>query len=266
MANVFGEMGNYWMEIAEKHFTENQVQFLKGTLKKEGLILDLECGTARHAIALGNSGFNVVGLDASATLLKIAKKQSKAAQLVLGDIRFLPFKTSSFTSVVSMDTSFGYLPSPQDDLLCLSEIQKALVNGGLFVMDVFNKEKMLFKHRKSAAKRFSARLEEAFLRFQINHWTFLLRLWKWRDFPSFYLLQKRSVSVDGGLMRDFWVTRDKATGEICVFVHIVRLFGRNFLKDLLFKSGFSVDKVYGDYEKADFGNGAKRLILVGHKK
>lgn len=42
--SVFDEMGVYWAEIAEQNFMEKQIQLLKNTLKRNGLILDLACG------------------------------------------------------------------------------------------------------------------------------------------------------------------------------------------------------------------------------
>ncbi len=108
-ANVFDEMGVYWAEIASQNQTEKQLQFLKNQVKPDGYILDVACGTGRHSIPLSQLGYGMVGLDISATLLKIAKLHSKESQFVRGDMRFLPFKPQAFTAVISMDTSFGYL-------------------------------------------------------------------------------------------------------------------------------------------------------------
>ncbi len=71
--NVFDQMGVYWAEIADQNPTERQVQFIENTLKPQGLILDLACGTGRHMIPLSKEGYDVVGLDISRNLLKIAK-------------------------------------------------------------------------------------------------------------------------------------------------------------------------------------------------
>jgi ubiquinone/menaquinone biosynthesis C-methylase UbiE len=105
--NVFDEMGVYWAEIADQNQTERQVQFIKNTPKTEGLVLDLACGTGRHLIPLSMEGYGTVGLDVSPKFLRIAKNRWQEAQLVRGDMRFLPFKPKAFAAVVSMDTSFG---------------------------------------------------------------------------------------------------------------------------------------------------------------
>ena len=65
-------------------------------------------------------------------LLRIAKQRSKEIQLVLGDMRFLPFKPQAFAAAISMDTSFGYLPSEADDRVSLAEVRRVLTQRGRF--------------------------------------------------------------------------------------------------------------------------------------
>ena len=170
--NVFDEMGQYWVEIADKDQTQRQIEFLKSQLKPDGVVLDVACGSGRHLIALSEAGYSTVGLDISARLLKIAKQRG-ATQLVRGDMRFLPFKTESFAAAISMDTSFGYLPTEQEDAKCLTEVRRVLCLGGIFVLDVFNRENLVEKYAEKASRP------------------------KLYDYPSFTLQQQRAVSDDG---------------------------------------------------------------------
>ena len=94
--NVFDDMGKYWTEIADQNQTDPQVEFLKKSVKPDGWILDLACGTGRHLIPLSKENYCVVGLDISQKLLRIAKSRWRGADLVLGDMRFLPFKPNVF--------------------------------------------------------------------------------------------------------------------------------------------------------------------------
>ncbi len=141
--NVFDEMGIYWAEIADQSSTQNQIQFIKDTLKGNGLVLDLACGTGRHSIPLIKEGYDMVGLDVSLNLLRLAKNRWRSVQLVRVDMRCLPFKAGAFSASVSMDTSLGPLPSEQDDLQSLRELQEALSQGGNFIVDVFNREHLM---------------------------------------------------------------------------------------------------------------------------
>jgi ubiquinone/menaquinone biosynthesis C-methylase UbiE len=236
--NVFDEMGSYWAEIADKDQTEKQVQFLKGALEAEGWVLDVACGTGRHLIPLGKEGFNVVGLDVSGKLLKIAKKRWREAQLVKADMRFLPFKTKAFSAAVSMDTSFGYLPTEKDDAKSLTECRRTLKQNGVLIVDVFNRQNLMAKYHKNSSRP------------------------KWKEYPSFFLLQKRSVSQTGEWLCDSWTIRDKAGGELRCFEHTVRLYEELALGGLLEKAGFAVKDVFGGYEGQAFSADSSRLIFV----
>jgi SAM-dependent methyltransferase len=230
-------MGAYWVEIADKNQTEQQIQFLKDHLKPSGLVLDLACGSGRHAIALNADGYCMVGLDASRRLLKIAKKRSHDIMVVLGDISFLPFKTSVFVAAVSLDTSFGYLPSKEDDKVSLTEVRRVLFQEGLFVIDVFNREYLTlrFKGQNKSSKE--------------------------KEYPSFFLQQIRTVSGNGDWLCDSWAIRDKSDGQIRFFEHKVRLYGRAELLGLLEDAGFRVNRVFGDYDEENFSAESRRLIF-----
>jgi ubiquinone/menaquinone biosynthesis C-methylase UbiE len=241
-ANVFDEMGVYWAEIADHNQTGKQLQFLKDHFKPDGYVLDVACGTGRHMIPLSQQGYGMVGLDVSANLLKITKQRSKEIQLVRGDMRFLPFKPQVFAGVISMDTSFGYLPSESDDSVTLVEVKRVLNQRGVFVIDVFNREELTRKYQNKSLPT------------------------KWREYPSFFLLQKRTVSPKGEWLWDLWTIEDKAVRRLSIFEHAVRLYERGKLERMLEKAGFAVKKVYGGYEEENFSPESSRLILVTFAK
>ncbi|MCB1536407.1 MAG: class I SAM-dependent methyltransferase, partial [Rhodoblastus sp.] len=69
------------------------------TLPVGAPIIDLGCGAGRDLKWLHTAGFNVVGLDLSEPLVRIAQRHSNAPGVV-GDLRYLPFA----------DNAFGLLP------------------------------------------------------------------------------------------------------------------------------------------------------------
>jgi len=237
MDNVFDHMGAYWVEIADKNQTEQQIQFLKSHLKPSGYVLDLACGSGRHAIALNADGYCMVGLDASRKLLKIAKKRSHDIMVVLGDIRLLPLKTGAIVAVISIDTSFGYLPSKVDDKVSLAEVRRVLFQEGLFIIDVFNREYLVMRYKDQNKSS------------------------KEKEYPSFFLQQIRIVSSNGNWLCDSWTIRNKSDGRVRFFEHKVRLYGRSELLGLLEGAGFKVNRVFGDYDEEDFDAESPRLIF-----
>ena len=232
-------MSEYWAEIADQNPTDRQVQFIKGAVKPRGLVLDLACGTGRHAVPLIKEGYDVVGLDISLNLLKIAKNRLSGVQLVRADMRHLPFRAEAFAAALSMDTSFGYLPTKRDDVQSLTELNRTIKRDGALIVDVFNREQLMRKYQAHHAANS-----------------------KQRGYPSFFLSQRRSVDKNGEKLRDLWTTRDKADGKIRVFRHVARLYSQKSLQGLLEKAGFAVNQVRGDYEGQQFSPDSNRLILV----
>lgn len=235
--SVFEEMGKYWTEIADKDQTERQVDFVEEILKPHGYILDLACGSGRHMIPLSADGYNTVGLDISPKLLKIAKQRYRDIAVILADMRFLPFKDSAFGAVVSLDTSFGYLPSEADDRVSLAEVRRVLSIGHIVVVDVFNREYLMNRYKEGHVS-------------------------KWMEYPSFYLQQTRTIAADGKRLCDLWVIRDKANGQLAQFQHSVRLYSQTELKNLLQNAHLIVNQVFGDYEKHGYNTASLRLIMV----
>ena len=129
---------------------QRQAQFVYGLLgpyaaKGRGGILDLACGTGRHAVVLSRHGTPVTGLDLSATLLSRARARQAdpAPGFVRADMRRLPFGRGSFGAVVNFFTSFGYFDDAADDVRVVGEIGRVLAPGGAFLSDVFNASRVL---------------------------------------------------------------------------------------------------------------------------
>jgi SAM-dependent methyltransferase len=260
--NVFDEMGVYWQQIADKGPTQRQIEFIKEAVAKEGWVLDLACGTGRHSIPLTIEGYDVVGLDVSKTLLKIARQHSSQVQLVRADMRHLPFKEKTFNAALSLDNSIGYLPSEEADFESLKELHKTLRSGALLVLDVFNREQLTEKYRKFMVKN-QWLILPALLKYPtLLSRSLLWAIYNWREYPGFFLLQKRSVNAETGQLYDLWLIKDKADGKIRAFRHSARLFSVGRLKDLLFGAGFVVERVCGGYEGQDFSVKSLRLIIL----
>jgi SAM-dependent methyltransferase len=264
--NVFDEMGKYWAEIADQNSTDLQVKFLKGILKREELVLDLACGTGRHIIPLSKEGDNIVGVDVSTNLLRIAKNRGDRIKLIKADMQFLPFKAETFSAAISMDTSFGYLSSEEDDEQSLRALHEALREDGMLILDVFNCERLISKYRTNWFRQLKwALLPIMFRANRLGTWM-VFHFFKWKEYPSFFLLQKRTIDANGARLHDLWVVCDKEDGKIRVFEHNVRLYKLERLQELLEAAGFKISLVYGDYVSQSFSSNSGRLILVANAK
>lgn len=110
---------------------------------REGAVVDVCCGPARHSLLLAQKGFRVTGVDRSSFLLSKAKERAAGMEIefVQSDVRdFL--RPGAFDLALSLFTSFGYFETRQEDLALLCNIRANLKAGGVFVIDVMGRERV----------------------------------------------------------------------------------------------------------------------------
>ena len=122
---------------------EGDVDFLEAVfdrwMKERPLrLLDLGCGTGNHDLPLARRGYEVTGLDLSASQLAVAREKARKSKLrvrfVRGDMRSFELRPV-FDAAVSMFGAFGYLLSPSDVQRCLRRVHRHLRPGGLFIFE-----------------------------------------------------------------------------------------------------------------------------------
>ena len=122
---------------SEVHFIEDRLSIEQG-----GTVLDLACGTGRHAIELARRGYEVVGFDLSLPMLARAgeEAQDRDAKLnfVQGDMREMAFD-EQFDGVYCWNTSFGYFDEDKNAQV-IDRVHRSLKAGGLLLLDVINRD------------------------------------------------------------------------------------------------------------------------------
>jgi SAM-dependent methyltransferase len=103
-------------------------------------LLDLGCGTGRHAVCLTERGFEVAGIDQSEAMLTRAHQRANAIrggrkiEFIHGDIRTFS-AAQSFDSVLMNFNVLGYMWSNDDVLGALAAARRNVREGGLFIAD-----------------------------------------------------------------------------------------------------------------------------------
>ncbi|MDE2509692.1 MAG: methyltransferase domain-containing protein [Elusimicrobia bacterium] len=118
----------------------DEVKFLWKVLglKKGSRVLDIPCGTGRHAVRLARRGASVLGVDITESYLREARRaagQLRNVRFVRGDMRRIPLE-NEFDAAINLWTSFGYFSDPADDARTLLSVARALKPGGLFLIDM----------------------------------------------------------------------------------------------------------------------------------
>lgn len=102
-------------------------------IKPTDRLLDIGCGTGSllQAISQKHPSVNLIGLDISREMLKVAcNKQIHRCTLISGKSQYLPFHSHSFEVVVSCN-AFHYWRNPE---ACLREIARVLKPQGRIVI------------------------------------------------------------------------------------------------------------------------------------
>ncbi len=103
--------------------------------KKGEKVLDVGCGTGIYALTFTKMGLEVTCLDMSKRMLDIAKKKSKDMDVILGNVREIPFKDNTFDLIVGV-TLIEFLDEPEK---AVKEMRRVLKQNGRLILGVLNK-------------------------------------------------------------------------------------------------------------------------------
>ncbi|MDD6733170.1 MAG: class I SAM-dependent methyltransferase [Lachnospiraceae bacterium] len=111
---------------------------------KEGLVLDLGCGTGSLTTILSDLGYDMIGVDLSPEMLQIAQDKRKGRDILYlcQDMREFELY-GTVRAVVSVCDSVNYLTEDGDLTECFRLVNNYLDPSGLFIFD-FN---TLYKYR-----------------------------------------------------------------------------------------------------------------------
>lgn len=112
-------------------------QFVAGDIVS---VLDLGCGTGGHSVELSDRGHDVVGIDASESMLaraRLRRPEAKTLTFVQSDIEHLAVDRQ-FDCVIAMFSVLGYAADARALVRMLASARKHCRVGGVFICDVWS--------------------------------------------------------------------------------------------------------------------------------
>ena len=242
----YGIFAEFYDELMQGVGYDRRAAYLAVLLAKfghnAGLALDLACGTGSLTLELAKMGIDVYGVDYSEEMLSVAQEKAFEKNI---DTLFLCQKMQELDLYGTIDTCICSLDSI-NHLTEISDVQKTfervslfMNKGGLFVFDV----NTVYKHREILADN-----------------TFVY------DIDDVYCVWQNSLRENNVVDIDltFFVpegenyTRyDESFSE--------RAYSRDELTELLNKTGFEVQAVYGDMGFNEPRKNEQRIIFAAKK-
>lgn len=142
--SLFENYAKKYDEEPYVHGTAGECDFIEQEINRDKSlkILDIGCGTGRHAIELTKRGYNVTGIDLSESQLKRAREKAKEQGVKIDfekhDARNLPFKGVFDLAIMLCEGGFSLMETDEMNFAILKSATQALKANGTFIFTALN--------------------------------------------------------------------------------------------------------------------------------
>jgi SAM-dependent methyltransferase len=209
-------------------------------------VLELACGTGRLTIPIAQAGLEIVGLDASSSMLSHLQIKAAAAgieiPLLEADCRRFDLGRE-FALIFMAFNSMQHLHDFASLEALFGKVRRHLVPGGRFVFDVFN-PKIAYLNRDSAKRIPEREYEDP-------------------EGKGTITVEQTSVYDDAAqVIRIRWYFSRREEKDFRVEELNLRCFYPQEL-DLLVRSfGFRIEAKHGNFERKPFASGDMKQVVV----
>lgn len=132
---------------------EAEAQFIHEKLSKNGVtpgssrVLEMACGTGKHAMLLAGHGYEMTATDSSAEMVAVAQGKAAANKLPVTfsvqDMRHLPKPATPYDAAICLFDSIGYVQTDHAIDQVFAGVSASLRPGGLFIVEFWHAPTML---------------------------------------------------------------------------------------------------------------------------
>ena len=230
----------FWEAAIPPAVTEAETAFIRRQIAvgPPSRILDVPCGSGRHALALSRAGFRVTGIDLSRAAVRRADAAARAGALSVRFACMDMFELKAdepYDALICMGNSIGYC-EPALTRQLLGRFAAALRRGGRLIID-------------------TSICAESLLPLAV-HRSF--------SFPGGSYEQEITYDAMQSLVRTSAQLRLDGERHALRYQHFVMTSGE--LVRSLRHAHLEVIALYGDCAEAAFAPGSRRLLLVAEKR
>ena len=244
----------YDQAIDWKQRLAREIPFLINLVKYKpnARILDLACGSGRHAAMLASQGYDVTGLDLSPQMIEAAQYHAKetgvSVHFLVADMRQTKeIVEGQFDLIICLGNSLALLPDLSDLQQTVSNVYQLLTKGGNFVSQVLN-----FQEIRQTGFRY-----------------FPMKSGQTKDGNEVIFVRFFEPLIDERSTRLIFlgIIKSKSDWQTKLSSHQVLQLDKPILESTLRNAGLSEMTFYQDYDKTPFNKQKSRnLITLGTKK
>jgi SAM-dependent methyltransferase len=240
-------------DLEHRDWLEDIELYRNFSLRCDGPVLELGCGSGRVCLALARAGVHVTGVDTSEAMLSLARARAADAELSArlrleqADVRALALERE-FALVIFPLNGFLHLLAPEDQLATLACAHRALLPGGFLIVDLPNPYVVFTP-----------------------------------DADGEFLLRRRFSSPEGHAIASYTCSRtdlaaqrqhlalryDEMEGDTPIQRTTVemdlRFVYRYEMEALLRQVGFELDAVYGSYDLDPYETDSHVMVFVAYR-
>ena len=222
--------------------------------RTSGRVLELASGTGRVLIPIARAGNDITGLELSRVMLGRCRERVAAEPddvrgritLVEGDMRDFALEDRFALAIIPF-RPMQHLMSIEDQLSCLDAIRRHLVPRGRVIFDVFNPDLARIGSPSTA---------------------------EWEDTPETPLPDGSSFRRGGRMVAVhradqvneveliYYVTSPDGKADRRVHAFGMRWYMRSELEHLVARAGFTLDAIYGNFDRSPLTDASPEMIVV----
>ena len=235
---------------------EDDIPFYRELAGERARILELACGTGRVLVPLAAAGHQITGLDASSHMLALARGKLEAAgpavaartRLIEGDMRGFSLD-AEFDLAIIAAKSLAYLTERRAQLQALRAVAAHLRPGGRLALDLLHPSPDFLAERPGSLRQDVAHvLADGTVVARTETLVENDRAAQLRRIRSAY----ETVAPDGTVTKRY-VERP------------YRYLFRFEAEHLLERAGFSIEALYGGYQREPFVSGSPLMLFVARR-
>jgi len=211
----------------------------------KGAVLEVGAGTGRIMVPALKGGADIYGIDQSELMLEKLKEKISPEdhyRIALQDVRDFSID-KKFSLIISPFRVFGHLLRIEDQLKALNRIYEHLEPGCKFIFDLFVPDINKLNMERRNNIEFDGEYEPG------------KKLQRYATIKHDYINQILDVTFTL-----VWDENGKSNSEDCLMP--LRYYFRFEIENLIARTKFKLDKIYGDFKYGELNNESADFVIV----